>query len=48
MRQADRYPLPFVIPSLGPQKKMDIHQKSTKSTYQTLAMRTSRPQEDDS
>lgn len=31
------------FPSLGPQKKMYIHQKSTKTTYQTLAMRTSRP-----
>lgn len=30
------------FPSLGPQKKMYIHQKSTKTTYQTLAMRTSR------
>lgn len=35
-------------PSLGPQKKTNIHQKSTKSTYQTPAMRTSRLQEDDS
>lgn len=30
------------FPSLGPQKKMYIHQKSTKTTYQTAAMRTSR------